>query len=244
MKRRIFTVILVFLIMHIFAISSLAENKTIQLGNTGITCQVDSQYDVITSANKREYSQQIQALIPRDNIILLYSSTDGYYLIYYDQGKDFEKYDFSDKKSDYIKEHYMDYLGVDLSSVGFSDTYDVSVYDSGKAKWLKLDLVEDNYMYYCTIQGDKCVSLMIYPQAIKRISDVEKTIDSFYFGSLSFWSRIKTVIDAISNFGRRILGTPGVIIIWILVGPTLLGIIGYIIAIIIGIIATIFKKRH
>ncbi len=244
MKKKI---ILLFMLVTVLCLSFVicyADSKTIQLGNTGITCQVDSKYDVITSSNKKDYSQQIQSLITADNVVLIYSAEDGYFVLYYDQGKDFEKYDFTNKKAEDIQANYKDYIGADLSSIGYGKDYDVSVYDSGKAKWLKLDLSEDNYIFYCTIQGNRSVSLFAYPQAIKNGAEIEATIDSFDFGKPSFWDWIKSAAGKISDFGRSILGTPGVIIIWILVGPSIVGLLGYIIILIVGVIASIFKKKR
>lgn len=244
MNRKIIFSILMFILLCFSVTTCYANNKTIQLGDTGITCQIDSVYDVITSSNKKDYSQQIQSLVPSDNIMLCYSAVEGFFLVYYDQGKDFEQYDFSSKKSEDILANYKEYIGTDLSSLGLNKDYDVSVYDSGKAKWIKIDFSSNNYIFYCTIQGNKSASIMVYPQAIKNIKSIENVIDSFNFGNPSLWDRIKSIAGKITDFGKSILGMPGAIIIWIIVGPSVVSLLIYIIALIIGIIASIFKKGN
>ncbi len=243
MNKKFFSLILMVMFFCLPIVTCYADSKTVQLGDTGITCQVDSMYDVITSSNKKGYSQQIQALLPYDNMILCYSAQKGFFHLYYDQGKDFEQYDFSNMKSKDILSNYKKYIGLDLSSLGSSKDYDVSIYDSGKVKWLKIDLSSENYIFYCTIQGNKSASVLVYPQAIKNIRDVEKVIDSFSFGNPSLWDKIKSIAGKITDFGKSILGVPGAIIIWIIVGPSIVGAFFYIIILIIGVLASIFKKR-
>ena len=246
MKKRVIITLTVVFIVSILFISAYAEGKTVQIGNTGITCQVDSKYEVITSKNKKDYSQQLQASITNDNIMLFYSTQEGSFVAYYDEGKDYEQYDFTNKKAEDIEANYKKYIGNDLSSLGSIEDYSISVYDSGKAKWLKMMSFKSNneLILYATIRGRNLIIIYFYPYTFSGIEDIEKIVDSVSFGTPSIRQKISSVIDSISGIGRGILGTAGVIIIWSIVGPSIVGVIVFIIAIILSLFASVFKKRR
>ena len=244
MKRKMLVSLCILLMSVIFTVSALADTKTVRLGDTGISFEVDSKYDTVTSANKKEYSQQIQSIVTGDNVLLVYSAEYGYYLVCYDQGKDYERFDFANMDSEEIRANYKKYAETELSSLGYSRDYDVSVYGRGKTKWLKFDFSSDHFIFYGTVQGNKSVSVFVYPQTIRNLQDVEKAIDSFTFGSQSFWDKIRSIAGSITGFGRRILGTAGVIIVWSIVGPIALGILWYAIVLIFMLFSLMFGRKR
>ena len=249
MKRRVyFSIFALMFIMMVF-ISASAESKTIQMGGTGITFQVDSTYEVITNSNKDDFSQQIQNIITNDNSMIFYSAENGFFCAYYDQGKNLEQYDFRNKSSEDILDNYQQYVGNDFSIYGFIEDYEVSLYDNGEVKWLILDVQTDksnHILYYNTFSGNKMVNFIFYPQLFPNISnkEYERIIDSVNFGNPSLWDGIKSIAGKITDFGKSILGTVGAVIIWLLIGPSIVGLVGYIFMIIIGVFVSIFKKKH
>ena len=221
MKKKIIVSLLALFISTIIAFSAFADSKTVQLGETGISFQINSKYDVITNKNKKDYSQEIQRQITEDNEILLYSATDSPIFVMFDQGNDFLQYDMVGKKSEEIVESYTEYFKSIESSLGTSE-YDLSVYDSGSIKWAKLFVPSISLVWYITCQ-EKQMATVYCNWFMADIVELQSMIDSFTFGSPSFWSSIKTIAGSITDFGNRILGRVGVYIIWSLIGSIVFG---------------------
>lgn len=237
MKTRLWLLLLVSIVILACMNNCLAEDKTVHLGETGITFKVDSSFDIITKSNKKEYSQDIQDSITSDKEMLVYSSVKGAFSVSYDQGKDLEKYDLSNKKVEDIENNYKDYIGVDAFNDAIGE-YNCSVYDSGKYKWIKVEVESINLVFYVTIQGKSRVATLFNRMGYDQ-NEIESIIDSFSFGTPSLWSQIKGVVGIITSFGYRILGDFGVFIVWSIICSLVI----YFICIIAAVLSAVFKKK-
>ena len=238
MKRKILSSLFVIIICTIVSISAIAADKTVQLGETGISFQVDSVYDVITNRNKKDYSKEIQRQVNEDNEMLLYSDTHGSIFVMYDQGNDFLKYDMAGKKTEAIIESYAEYFKALESTFGTTD-YDISVYDSGQVKWAKVFVPSISLVWYITCQGKRMVSVYYNWLAADNLK-VQYMLDSFNFGSPSFWSKVKSLAGSITSFGRRLLGGYGVYIVW----TGIVSISLYLIGAIFTFLGSLFKRKR
>ncbi len=237
MGNRKLSLLLILVCTFLWNITSLAENKSVQLGDTGITFNVDSSFQIVTASNKKSYSQDLQNAITSDNEIIVYHPVLGSFSVSFDQGKDIEQYDLSHKKTEDIVKEYSKYVDSEEFKE-YQEYIDISVYDSGKYKWIKLDISSINLVFYTTVQDDRRVNL-IFNTTYYKSNHIEPIIDSFEFGNPSFWSHVKRIANSITSFGRRLLGGFGVYVAWSIVGTVAI----WIISLVFTIISSIFKRK-
>lgn len=243
MNKKMQAVILIIFIIFSLIPSGLADSKIVKLGETGITFEIDDTFEIITNKNKNEYSKEMQNAIASDKEMLVYSPQAGSFSITFDQGKDLEKYDMSNKKAEDILAEHIDALAVFEEEYG--DTwgeYEISVYDTGKYKWFKLDITSVKLVVYSTYQGQNNVTVLFNRRGFDQ-KTIDSVIDSFSFGTPGVWSGIKTIARKITAFGEKFLGGIGVYIIWTVIGSILISIISLFFSI-IGALLNLGNKKN
>ena len=243
MNKKVKAMFLIIVIIFSLTSSCFAESKIVKLGETGITFEIDDSFEIITSSNKDEYSKEMQNAITSDKEMLVYSPQTGSFNVSYDQGKDLEKYDMSNKKSEDILSEHLDALAaVDEEYGDIWGDYEISVYDSGKYKWLKLDITSMKLVVYTSYQGQNTVTVLFNRIGFDQ-KTIDSVIDSYSFGTPGIWSRIKSMARKITAFGEKFLGGIGVYIVWSVIGSILLYLIGLIFSI-IGALLNIGNKKN
>ena len=173
-------------------------------------------------------------MIENDYTIAVLSQNKGFFLVYFDNGKDLKKNDMSGLKKEEILEKFKPEFESQFSQYS-SEKPDVDVYDTGNAKWISVIINNPPISFYTTNNKGQAVTILSSSLGYSK-KDIENIIDTFNFGSPSFFTVLKNIARSISDFGFNIMGVYGSYIAWTVV----IGVLFTLIA----MICSIFKKRR
>ena len=109
--------------------------------------------------------------------------------------------------------------------------YTLSVYDGGTVQWVKTDVSSLGMEIYLVSREDR-MAVVYFDTALSDSSFRQSVLDSFTFGPISLWSRFVGIVEGITLFGNRMLGTVGVVLVWSLVSAAVVGVISLILKLI------------
>ena len=236
MKR--IAIVIALMMLAMIATGCLADGNRVELGDTGTYFTIDTKYEIITNKNKGEYTQNIQALFTHEKEVMAYAEDHGVIVIVFDQGKNLQALDFLNKEIEDLPYFYDKMINLEEAAAKYGN-YELSIYDNGKVKWKVVCFRDVNIWMYGTVYGQKMV-MVTFKMVASDTNETESIIDTFEFGSPSFWSRLKSLAGRISAFGRSILGGYGVYVVW----TAIIGVVFFFISMIFGIVASAVKKSE